>query len=69
MGIEYRRLEAGEIVQAGDEIDGCANPWHDDAKWEPVNQVSIGKPAPDPQYPSHRQYRRPVADGCASEGT
>jgi len=33
--MNYRRLEKGEIVHEGDEIDRCANPWHDDAVWEP----------------------------------
>lgn len=56
--IRYRRLEKGEIIQCGDQIDRCANPWKDEAKWEPAG--NIGEPAPDPQYPSHRQYRRPV---------
>ena len=54
---KYRNLEAGEIIQAGDEIDCCANPWHDCAKWKPVT-ACIGEHAPDPRYPSHRQYRR-----------
>lgn len=58
---EYRRLEHGEIIQAGDEIDRCSDAWRDDAKWEPVHPNDIGQPAPDPQYPSHRQYRRQVA--------
>ena len=53
----YRRLNMGELIEAGDEIDACANAWHDDAKWVPVTSC-IGEPAPDPQYPSHRQYRR-----------
>jgi len=54
-----RRLEHGEIIQAGDEIDRCVDPWRDPPKWEPVHPADIGQPAPDPQYPSHRQYRRP----------
>lgn len=58
-----RRLEKDEIIQAGDEIDRCANPWHDDPKWEPVHPDDIGRPAPDPQFPAHRQYRRQLSDG------
>lgn len=54
----YRYLRHGEIIQEGDEIDGCVNPWRDDPAWEPVHSESVGKAAPDPQYPSHRQYRR-----------
>lgn len=56
----YRRLKKGEVIQDGDEIDRCADPWRDDAVWEPVNPANIGDAAPDPQYPAHRQYRRPV---------
>ena len=54
---DYRTLEAGEIIQAGDEYDNCANPWKDWPKWVPVNKM-IGEIAPDPRYPAHRQYRR-----------
>lgn len=57
---EYRRLEKGEIIQEGDEIDTCRDPWRDAAKWEPVTSC-IGEPAPDPQFVSHRQYRRPLS--------
>jgi len=58
MAVEYRRLEKGEAIQWGDEIDNCGDGWRDQPKWEPVHCSSVGKPAPDPQYPSHRQYRR-----------
>jgi len=58
MKMQYRRLEKGEIIQEGDEVDGCANPWHDDPVW--VTTENIGIPAPDPQYPAHPQYRRPI---------
>ena len=54
----YRRLEYGEIIQQGDEIDGCGNPMKDWPVWEPAG--NIGEPAPDPKYPSHRQYRRRI---------
>lgn len=54
----WRRLEFGEIIQAGDEIDRCSDPWRDPPKWEPVHPSDIGRPAPDTQYPLHRQYRR-----------
>ena len=63
--IEYRRLEKGEVIEAGDEIDACADGWRDHPAWEPVGLSSVGTLAPDPAYPSHRQYRRPfevVAD-------
>ncbi len=56
--MKYRRLEKGEIIQAGDEIDRCADAWRDYPKWEQVHPADVGSPAPDPQYPAHRQYRR-----------
>lgn len=52
--LKWRRLEFGEIIQAGDEIDRCSDPWRDPPKWESVHPNDIGQPAPDPQYPSHR---------------
>ena len=57
---KYRRLEMGEIIQEGDEYDNCNNPWHDDAVWVPA--TCIGKPAPNPQYVAHRQYRRRIIE-------
>jgi hypothetical protein len=57
---KYRRLKKGEIIQEGDEIDRCVDAWRDDAVWEAAGNV--GEPAPDPQYPSHRQYRRPLSN-------
>lgn len=56
--MKYRRLEKGELIQEGDEIDRCADAWRDWPKWEPVHPADIGWPPPDPQYPAHRQYRR-----------
>ena len=53
----YRRLNKGEIIQAGDEVDACNDGWRDEPDWQPAK--CIGQPAPDPQYPSHRVYRRP----------
>jgi hypothetical protein len=58
---EYRRLEAGEVVQEGDEYDACRDGWRDPAKWVPVAESQIGVKAPDPQYPSHRQFRRKIS--------
>ena len=55
---EYRPLKHGEIIQEGDEVDSCANPMKDDARWVPA--TCIGEKAPDPSYPAHRQYRRPL---------
>jgi hypothetical protein len=51
---QFRRLEMGEIVLATDEI-------YDDHKREWVEPIwSVGKPAPDPAYTSHRQFRREI---------
>jgi hypothetical protein len=51
---QFRRLEMGEIVLATDEI-------YDDHKREWVeSEWSVGKPAPDPAYTSHRQFRRKI---------
>lgn len=58
----WRRLNKGEAIQSGDEIDACVDPWRDDAAWKQVSPKSIGKLAPDPQYPAHRQYRRRVSE-------
>lgn len=57
LAARYRRLEAGEIIRESDEIDCCRDQWRDDPVWRPVT-ACIGEPAPDPQYVSHRQYRR-----------
>jgi len=56
---EYYSLKEGDIIKAGDEIDRCNNAWHDDARWVEVKNC-IGTPAPNPQYVSHRQYRRKI---------
>lgn len=50
----FRRLELGEIVRLGDEIQ------RDDGSWD-LAVRSIGKPAPDPSYTSHRVFRRKLA--------
>ena len=56
--VNFRRLKKGEVIQAGDEIDRCADAWRDDPVWGKVHLSDVGRAAPDPQYPSHRQYRR-----------
>ncbi len=51
---QFRRLEMGEIVLVTDEIyDDHKRAWVD-PEW------SVGKPAPDPAYTSHRQFRREI---------
>lgn len=52
----YRRLDEGEIIQPGDEVE-VDHPYG----WKPATQ--IGKPAPDPAYTSHRVYRRALTGG------
>lgn len=47
---KYRQLQKGELIEATDEIRS------DDGSWKPATRV--GKEAPDPNYTSHRQYRR-----------
>ena len=47
----YRRLKKGEVIQAGDEIQ------QDDGTWK-ITTRCVGEEAPDPQFTSHRQYRR-----------
>ena len=56
----YRSLKKNEVIKAGDDIDRCCDPLRDDAIWQPVHEDDIGRVAPDPQYPSHRQYRRKI---------
>jgi hypothetical protein len=55
---KYRTLEKGEIIQEGDKCDACRDPWRDDPVW--VSAKNIGEAAPDPAYPAHTIYRRPV---------
>lgn len=55
---EWRQLEAGEIIQEGDEVEGCRDSWRDPMAWEPAK--CIGQPAPDPSKVAHRIYRRRV---------
>jgi len=56
--MSYRILEKGEAIQAGDEVDASPDGWRDDPVWKPT--TCVGRRAPDPQYPSHRIYRRKV---------
>lgn len=55
---EYRILEKGEIIKDGDEVDNCNDGWRDDPVWVPT--TCAGEAAPDPSYPSHREYRRKI---------
>jgi hypothetical protein len=57
--VTYRFLEKGEIVQEGDEVDACRDAMKDDPVWKPAVH-SVGRPAPDPRFSSHRIFRRKV---------
>lgn len=46
----FRRLEEGELIQWGDEVQT------DNGSWRVA--IHVGHPAPDPNYTSHRVYRR-----------
>ena len=46
----YRCLEEGEVIAATDEVQ------NDDGSWRAA--VCIGQKAPNPNYTSHRVYRR-----------
>lgn len=48
----YRRLEMGEIIRATDEVLTDTQ-----IGWQPVKHT-VGTAAPDPNYTSHRVYRR-----------
>lgn len=50
----YRSLEKGEVILATDQIQ-C-----DDGSWTSPGR-SVGGLAPDPNYTSHRVYRRLIA--------
>lgn len=52
----YYYLKHGEIIQEGDECEVSAK-WNDPPKWV-IAEHTVGQPAPDPQYPAHRIYRR-----------
>lgn len=62
--VEYRMLEKGEVVQAGDEYDKCVNPLMDDPVWVPARH-SIGTIVSDPAYISHGRFRRRVERSVA----
>lgn len=56
---EYYYLKEGEIIQDGDECEVSAK-WNDPPKWVPAGRT-VGTPAPDPSYISHRKYRRLIS--------
>lgn len=56
----YRRLEEGEVIRWGDEVQ------NDDGSWRIA--VGIGRTAPDPDYTSHRTYRRKVPQSLTARG-
>lgn len=52
--MRYRPLKKGEIILATDDVQG------DDGTWR-TGCLCAGQPAPDPNFTSHRVYRRLVA--------
>jgi len=61
--MRFRLLEKGEIIRDGDEADASVNPMKDAARWQLA--TNIGAVVPDPVFPSHTLYRRPLrCHGC-----
>ena len=58
--MKYYYLKKGDIIKTEDEVDLCNDGWRDAPKW--VTTTCVGDVAPDPQYPSHRKYRRVIKD-------
>jgi hypothetical protein len=67
MKIEYYYLKKGDVIKKGDEVE-ISNSWKDPAKWVPATG-SIGSQAPDPRFPAHRKYRRPLKDSAPNDVT
>ena len=63
---EYYYLKKGEIIQEGDESGTMKKYNDDDYTWVKETRC-VGEPAPDPQYMSHRRYRRLVKDRIWTE--
>ena len=59
----YRMLEAGEIIDTGDEFEYFAGKWH--TVFHSIGQIV---PPADllPEYQKRRTYRRRIEDGGAS---
>ena len=56
---EYYHLQEGDLIMKGDEVDVCNDSWRDPPIWKEVVNC-IGERAPNPAYPSHRNYRRKI---------
>jgi len=54
--MEYYYLKEGDIIKEGDEVDLCNDGWRDKPKWKKT--TCAGEKAPNPNFPSHRKYRR-----------
>lgn len=55
--MNYYYLKKGEIIEPGDEIEISNDGWRGAPVWVKADRT-IGQPAPDPDYVSHRKYRR-----------
>lgn len=56
---KYYHLKKGERIEEGDEVEVSAN-YNDPPKW--IKTSCVGSLAPDPQYISHRKYRRLITE-------
>lgn len=57
MAKHYYYLKEGEKIREGDEVEVSAN-YNDPPKWQPSRKENWGKFAPNPDFISHRKYRR-----------
>jgi len=58
--MKYYHLKEGEIIKEGDEVESSSS-YSSPAKWVKV-QNTIGRKAPNPNFISHRKYRRKVCE-------
>ena len=50
--MRYRPLKEGEVIRPTDEVQ------NDDCTWKLTDWRCVGQTAPNPNYTSHRVYRR-----------
>lgn len=56
--VDYVYLKKGDIIMPGDEVE-VSNSFNDPPRWVRATN-EIGSTAPDPSFPAHRIYRRPI---------
>ena len=59
--MKYLYLQEGDTVCEGDEVEISNDGWRDPEKW--VETTRAGVKAPNPNYISHRKYRRKIQGG------